>query len=131
MFILLFILVWSNEILDLPHHLFGTVKTPVNWGQAIIESILIITVGAITILSLIHNINKRKEAERIIWEEKEKAQKYLDVAGVILIVINTDQEVSLVNKKGCEILGWDEKEIVGKNWFNNFVPENMRKEAMS
>ena len=30
---------------------------------------------------------------------------YLDVAGVMLIVIDSDQKVSLINKKGCEILG--------------------------
>jgi PAS domain S-box-containing protein len=126
MFIILFILVWFNEILDLPHHIFGTVKTPINWGQAIIESIMIVTIGIITVLCLIHNINKRKEAERVIGEEKEKAKKYLDVAGVILVVINKDQKVNLVNKKGCEILGWEEKEIIGKNWVDYFIRENMK-----
>jgi PAS domain S-box-containing protein len=129
MFFVLFVLVWCNEIFDLPHHIFGTIKTPINWGQGIIESIMIATVGIITVLSLIHNINKRKEAERVIWEEKEKAKKYLDIVGVILVVINKDQKVSLVNKKGCEILGWKEKEILGKNWFDYFITENMKHEV--
>ncbi|MGA1839194.1 MAG: PAS domain S-box protein [bacterium] len=129
MFIILFILVWLNEILDLPHKIFGTVKTPVNWGQAIIESILIATIGIITILSLIHNINKRKEAESVIGEEKEKADKYLDIAGVILIAINKDQKVELLNKKGCQILGWKENEIIGKNWFDYFIREDKKENA--
>jgi PAS domain S-box-containing protein len=59
-------------------------------------------------------------------EEKDTAQKYLDIAGIIFLVIKADETVGLINKKGCEILGYDEKEIIGKNWFDNFVPERDR-----
>jgi PAS domain S-box-containing protein len=59
-------------------------------------------------------------------EEKNKLQNYLDLAGVILVAIDADQKVSLINKKGCEILGYEEKEIVGKNWFDTFIPEKSR-----
>lgn len=55
--------------------------------------------------------------------EKDKAQGYLDIAGVILIVLDTQQKVTLVNKKGCEVLGYEENEILGKNWFDNFLPK--------
>jgi PAS domain S-box-containing protein len=54
---------------------------------------------------------------------------YLDVAGVIFVVINKDQKVSLINQKGCNILGYKEHEIVGKNWFDNFLPKQGRKEV--
>ena len=57
-----------------------------------------------------------------IQKEKDKLQKYLEIAGVILVVINSNQKVSLINKKGCEILGYEQKEIIGKNWFDTFLP---------
>ncbi|MFX0092701.1 MAG: ATP-binding protein, partial [Candidatus Hodarchaeota archaeon] len=41
------------------------------------------------------------------------------------------QTVTLINKKGCEILGYEEDEILGKNWFENFLPERVRKEVKS
>ena len=69
---------------------------------------------------------KRKEADEALRKEKETAQKYLDIAGVILVAINADHEVILINKKGCEILGYKEREIIGKDWFDNFLPERMR-----
>src|SRR3990172_10895697 len=72
------------------------------------------------------NIAKRERAEKTLRAERDKAQRYLDVAGVIIVVIDADQKVSLINKKGCEILGYEEKEIIGKNWFDRFVPERMR-----
>jgi PAS domain S-box-containing protein len=54
--------------------------------------------------------------------EKDRAEKLLHIAGVILVVLEADQRVSLVNKKGCEILGYTREEIIGKNWFDVFVP---------
>ena len=54
-------------------------------------------------------------------EERDRAQNYLDIAGVMLVAIDTDQKVVLINKKGCEILGYNEREIIGKNWFDNFL----------
>jgi PAS domain S-box-containing protein len=60
---------------------------------------------------------------RSLTEERDKAQKYLDIAGVILVVVHPDQTVTLINKKGREVLGYEEKEIIGKNWFDTFLPE--------
>lgn len=54
---------------------------------------------------------------------------YLDIAGVIFVALNVDGEVSLINKKGCEILGYDENEILGKNWFDNFLPKKNRQKV--
>lgn len=60
---------------------------------------------------------------------KDRAQKYLDIAGVIFVVINTQQKVTLINKRGCEVLGYTEEEILDKNWFDNFIPERIRGEV--
>ena len=67
-----------------------------------------------------------KKSEEELREERDRAQHYLDVAKMIIVVIAADQRVSLINKKGCEILGYDEREIIGKNWFDEFVPARMR-----
>jgi PAS domain S-box-containing protein len=68
-----------------------------------------------------------EEKERL---EKERAQKYLDIAGVAIVAINARGEVTLINKKGCEILGYrEEEEILGKRWFDHFLPERNREEV--
>lgn len=61
-------------------------------------------------------------------KERNKAQQYLNIAGVIIVAINRKGVVTLINKKGCEVLGYDEKEIVGKNWYDLCVPERDKKE---
>lgn len=67
-----------------------------------------------------------EEKERL---EKERAQKYLDIAGVVIVALNGRGEVTLINKKGCEILGYREEEVLGKRWFDHFVPERKRAEV--
>ena len=75
-------------------------------------------------------VAERKLAEGALQKEKDRAQHYLDVAGVLLVVIGADRKVSLINRKGCEILGYGgEEEITGKDWFDNFVPERLRDEV--
>jgi PAS domain S-box-containing protein len=73
----------------------------------------------------IRDITDRKWTEEALKKEKDKAQRYLDVAGVMLVVIDADQTVALINKKGCNVLGYSEEEIIGKNWIDMFVPERM------
>ncbi len=62
-------------------------------------------------------------------KERDLAKKYLDIAGVIMIAIDVNQCISLVNKKGCEILGYEEKDILGKNWFDTFFPKRIQEEV--
>ena len=71
----------------------------------------------------------RKRTERALRQQRDLAQKYLDVAGVMFVMIDADRKVRLINKKGCEILGYDEEDVVGKDWFDNFLPEDLREDV--
>lgn len=77
------------------------------------------------------DITESKETALALQEEKEKAQKYLNVAGVILVALDNKGVVTLINKKGREILGYKEEEIIGKNWFKTFVPKRLQKDVLS
>ncbi|MEJ2040046.1 MAG: PAS domain-containing protein, partial [Desulfosarcinaceae bacterium] len=72
------------------------------------------------------DITERKRVEEVLRQERNKAQKYLDVAGVMMIALDARGMVTLVNQKGSEILGYPRAEVVGKNWFDHFVPERIR-----
>jgi two-component system cell cycle sensor histidine kinase/response regulator CckA len=72
------------------------------------------------------DITQRKRAEEALREERDRAQTYLDMAGVMFVVINADENVSLLNRRGCQILGYKEEEIAGKNWFDTCIPARLR-----
>lgn len=63
-----------------------------------------------------------------VERERDRAQAYLDLAGSIIVALDREGKVTLINRKGREILGREESEIVGKNWFENFVPEEKKEE---
>lgn len=61
--------------------------------------------------------------------ERDQAQNYLDLAGVMLLVLDENGIVKLINRKGCDILGYDEDEVIGSDWFDSYVPEIFRDHA--
>jgi PAS domain S-box-containing protein len=71
-------------------------------------------------------MEKLNEIEEKIRKERRLAQRYLDIARVMIVALNTKGEVTLINRKGCEVLGYKEEEIIGKNWFYNYLPERLR-----
>lgn len=73
-------------------------------------------------LGLIQDITDSKEVEAALAAERAQAQRYLDVAGVMLVVVDRELRVELVNRRGCEILGRPEAEIVGQDFVASFVP---------
>ena len=72
------------------------------------------------------DIAQRRRAEESLRKERDKAQNYLDIAGVMIVAIDANQKISLINRKGCEILGYTEKEVVGQNWFDLALPDKER-----
>ena len=77
----------------------------------------------------IHYSIERKKVEEALNQERKKAKKYLDVAGVMIIVLDEGKSLKLINNKSCDILGYAEEELVGKDWCENFVPPEYREEV--
>ena len=46
----------------------------------------------------------------------------------MFVAIDTDGNVTLINQKGCEVLGYTQEEIAGRNWFDSFLPEEIKDE---
>ncbi len=74
------------------------------------------------------DITERKRAEEELRTTKETAQKYLDIAGAIMVALDVQGKVTMINQKGCAILGFSKEEILGQNWFDTIIPRTSRKE---
>ena len=82
--------------------------------------------GTILWSGVLLDITSRRRAEEEIQRQNDLAQSYLDVAAVMMVAIGADQQVALVNKKACEILGCTAEEAMGQDWFDTFVPQDDR-----
>lgn len=80
-------------------------------------------------IELENEVRERQKAEIGIRKERDRAQTYLDIAGVMIIALNEQEEVALINQKGCQILGYEQNEILGKKWFNIYLPESEREQT--
>lgn len=72
------------------------------------------------------DLEERKRAEEAVTRERDRAQQYLNIAGTVIVALSPDQTVSLINKKGADVLGYSAEEVIGKNWFDNFIHHSAR-----
>ncbi|MEJ5229593.1 MAG: HD domain-containing phosphohydrolase [Pseudothermotoga sp.] len=66
-----------------------------------------------------------KESEDRYRNLSKQFQMYLDLVDVMIVSLDLQGKINFVNKKGCEILGYAREEILGKNWFENFIPQGI------
>lgn len=71
-----------------------------------------------------------REIHKALLKEKETAKQYFNFAGVFMVVLDKEACVSQINKKGCEILGYEAEDVIGKNWVNNYIPEKERHQIL-
>ncbi|MCW4025466.1 MAG: PAS domain S-box protein [Candidatus Bathyarchaeota archaeon] len=76
---------------------------------------------------LFEDINERKTTELQVLEEKNRAEQYLKVVSHIILALNTEGQITLINKKGCEVLGYEEEELLGEDWVEKCIPISERK----
>ncbi len=75
------------------------------------------------------NLGSMTVSRDIFQKEKDMAQNYLDITEVMLVALDCQGKVSMINRRGCEILGYPESDIIGKSWFESFLPENFKLNA--
>ncbi len=98
------------------------IRRNIYFGVALLVS------GMLTVmLAGLHQSLKKQEKLRLsIWSEKEKAEQYLDMAGSLIVARDRESRITLINHKGCEILKYSEKELLGKDWIEVVVPQEQR-----
>jgi two-component system cell cycle sensor histidine kinase/response regulator CckA len=72
-----------------------------------------------------------RRSEEALRRERDAAQRYLDVAGVLFVVLDESGRVSRLNRMGAEILGRTEADVVGREWLASFVQPADRERVAS
>ncbi|MCW8930455.1 MAG: PAS domain-containing protein, partial [Gammaproteobacteria bacterium] len=83
----------------------------------------------VAIEGIVSDITEHKTFMQKLMHEKQIAQSYLDIAGVIMVALDSQGNIILINQKACELLGWSEHEAIGMNWFDNFLPKDAREDV--
>lgn len=77
-------------------------------------------------VGFLHDLTVRKQALTALEHERDRANHYLEAVQSVLLGIDATQRITLMNRKGCEILGWDESVLLGADWFQTYVDGSHR-----
>lgn len=106
--------------------------------QSMIVGFLLVLIGMIgffrisepivsTHESLEQKVRKRtlelEETYARIENKKNILQKYFNLVETIIVTLNREGRITMLNRKGCEVLGYTEEEIIGKSWFETCLPQ--------
>jgi PAS domain S-box-containing protein len=82
-------------------------------------SLLLIWSASLLVMRHRHTVDSLDRARRT-------SETVLATAGVVIVALDTVGRVTLINRKGCELLGARERDILGTDWFRNWLPEDER-----
>lgn len=100
-----------------------TSLTPLKGGNGEIKAVIVNSV-----LGIARDITGRKMTEFELREAKDKAEMYFENAAVIFLILGRDNKIMRLNRKGCETLGVTKNSAIGADWFDSFLPENVRED---
>ncbi|HDI59332.1 MAG TPA: response regulator [Desulfobacteraceae bacterium] len=99
-------------------------------GRTLLALVIVVGLAVLYLLKLAdQEIRRRKAIEAALRDQKERAEMYLDVAGVMILALDLEEKITLINRKGCELLGRPAEALIGVNWFDAFYPPERRAAA--
>ena len=72
--------------------------------------------GALRMQGTMLDVTQRREAENALRHERDRAQRYLDVVDVLIIVVDRNGRIQLVNRMAAELLRYTEAELIGRDF---------------
>jgi PAS domain S-box-containing protein len=60
--------------------------------------------------------------EERLTDEKERAERFLEIAQALIIGLDKDGRVVVANPHACATLGWTEQDLLGQDWFEVALP---------
>jgi PAS domain S-box-containing protein len=72
-----------------------------------------------------HETTASKQLEIQLRMEKETLEKYFEVIGIIVLVIDPQGKILYLNDRGCALLEYRLDELIGKNWVTDVISKNI------
>lgn len=83
-------------------------------------------VNRLELVTRVKSLTRIKHLQDRILAERNYAYQCIDVAGVLMLVVDREQKINLINRTGNEVLGYDEFELIGQNMFDVLVLQEER-----
>ena len=93
------------------------------WVTSTLIAILLALAVVSTVTIYMHRLNRRlATAQERLRTERDTKQNLLETVETIIVAIDLDDRITEINRKGCEMLGYEQDELIGKDWFSTCLP---------
>ncbi len=76
-------------------------------------------------VGILRDVSDRHATLRALEEEHALNQRYLDLAQVIMVNLDNTGKITMINRRGLEVFGYKEHELLGQDWFDCCLPEEV------
>lgn len=73
------------------------------------------------IISVISDISNSVQTSETLRRERDMAERYLNIVEVMILGLDLEGNITLINPKGAQILGYSAAQLVGENWFKKVL----------
>lgn len=73
---------------------------------------------------------QQRQALMALQSERDTTRNILQTAEAIIVALDRAGRITLINRKGCELLGYSEAELIGQDWFATCLPAGVDIEVM-
>jgi PAS domain S-box-containing protein len=113
----------ESVIINRPVSLYDRYKTLI-YSVLGVFVLLVVLIGYLTV-----NIVHRKKAEQLLAASERKWRDVLLKTPQIGVSLDRNGTIVFANPSLLTLTGWTEAEVIGREWFDLFIPEPVRKEV--
>ncbi len=74
------------------------------------------------VVAMVEDISDRKFFEQSLMMERDSTRNILETVEAMIVALDREGRISLINRRGCELLGYREDELIGQDWFATCLP---------
>ncbi len=77
----------------------------------------------IGLFGIARDITEMRQARDELKRERDLNQGYLDTVQTLMVALDTEGRITMINRKGYELMGFAEGELIGRDWFSTCLPQ--------
>jgi len=73
-------------------------------------------------IAVVEDVSERKQAMDALKESERRFREMLEEADLVAVILDANGKINFANNFLLELTGWKGEDVIGKDWFNLFLP---------